>query len=100
MKLLNYQILSLTRNMEHSSAEYNLDLLNIVTFWRKENIFPVNTKGSANRTVPWAKVDDVSEKDLLIIVLVKEHNKYRFSVTTAYLLSCLLSNTVSFPMPQ
>lgn len=94
MKLLKYQILSLTRNVEHSSAEYNLDLLNTLPFWGKQSVFPVNTKGSANRTCPMRKVDDISEKDLLIIVLVKQHHMHCFSVTTGYLLSCLLSDSV------
>lgn len=105
---LNYQILSQTKNIEHSSAEYNLDHLNIIVFCGKQNHLLCEMQDTLSTQkvkwtgpIPWVKINDIPEKELFVVVSVKQHNTPWFCVFTVYLLlSCLLNNPLPFPPSQ
>lgn len=104
----NYQILSQAKNIEHSSAEYNLDLLNIIVFCGKQNHLLCEMQDTLSTQkvkqigpTPCVKINDIPEKELFVIVSVKQHDIPCFCVITVYLLlSCLSNNPLPFPMSQ
>ena len=91
-ELLNYQILSQAKKIEHSSAEYNLGLLNIIVFCGIQNHLLCEMQDALStqkvkRTgpIPGVKINDIPEKELFVVVSVKQHNIPWFWVYTTEL---------------
>lgn len=105
---LNYPMISQAKNIEHSSAEYNLNHLNIIVFCGKQKHLLCETQGALSTQkvkrmgpIPWVKINDIPEKELFVVVSVKQHNAPWVCVFTVYLLlSCLVNNPLLFPVSQ
>ncbi|KAJ7396582.1 C-terminal-binding protein 1 [Pitangus sulphuratus] len=106
-ELSNYQILSQVKSTEDSSAECNLDL-NITRVGGKQNhlLCDMQDALSAQKVmqtgpIPRVKIDNIPEKELLVMVLVKQHNTPQSCVIAVYLLpSCLLNEPLPFRVSQ